>query len=823
MAEAKVAMGVTAAGDPVPIKVTSEGRPVFSTGSSAYPEATNFAALPDATIHTGEIYVVLNPTGTIWLATKKKAGQYIGDGGSPTDWRYLGIQRENFNDALANFFNDTDNTKTVGIDVSTQPTATKGFLAIKSGEVGGSTFNGGVATTETLTLKANPVDEPAIVIDTECINLGDGSATQICILPDGQPFSDKMFLGTGSFLIKTNSSRMFEVQARSASQIARMKVSDAAARSLELIRVGASFVGDVLTGGLGANSSAINDDHTSGIGLSIGVRNVAVVNFEPTQTVLNPNADDRDLIVNKQTSGEAVNYIASTDLLTLDPAQTVVGPDGQTWGASVGLAVGDGNLTVQSFQSTLFELHARSTTQLSRSFYAESRGASRALEIAKAGTGFVGDITIGGLGALSSAVNDNASDSTGLQIGVRDISKVNFEPDRTNFKERINVPIVVFNDTGVTITKGKMVNASGVDATNSILEVVLADNSSPNTSLSVLGMTTEDILDGTTGLVNSYGEVRDIDTSGLSIGGPLYLSTSGNVTQTRPVFPDTILFVGSVIEVNASTGRVQIEIARFRRRSASRSYGFTSQGIASGTFYKGGFYDWSTVDANLTQASTTVTHGTAGTTYAAHPGIVPSGAGTVDTGVVGLRVTGTLDSETGNQVASQSETISGDITTLTANVLAEAVGKFSGQVTFELFVVSGAPTTFSLDFNYGYSKFEDFQNRNATITAFEAVWQGNAADTGFDIALLHHKTTGWTYAATGFAPGNGDIVRRSVRQAIDSNVTSGLDGSWKSIDIDQFINGNTTEGVIVEIITTNNSTIQTMDIHVAAVSEEITN
>ncbi len=123
LVKAGVLHGRTAAGVVTPILCDSTGRVIISTGSGAYPESTNFAALPDATLHTGEIYIVLNPTGVIWV-NRKKAGQYISDGASATDWRYLGIQRENFNDATYNLFNDSDNTKIVKEDLSGITTGT---------------------------------------------------------------------------------------------------------------------------------------------------------------------------------------------------------------------------------------------------------------------------------------------------------------------------------------------------------------------------------------------------------------------------------------------------------------------------------------------------------------------------------------------------------------------------------------------------------------------------------------------------------------------------------------------------------------------------
>jgi hypothetical protein len=378
---------------------------------------------------------------------------------------------------------------------------------------------------------------------------------------------------------------------------------------------------------------------------------------------------------------------------------------------------------------------------------------------------------------------------------------------------------LVYNDSGAQIDNGKVCYASGIDATNKVVTVGLADNSSPSTSAQVLGLATHDIPNATLGLVTNCGIVRDFDTSSFSTGGLIYLGTSGNMTQTKPLYPANRIILGSITESNATTGQIQVCLQADKRKTASRSFSFNAS--STGVNYVAGFYNFSTTDANLTQASASVTYGTAGQTRAAHVGIVPSGPGTVDAGQVGIRVTGTLDSETGTQTAAQTQDITDDITTLTANTYTETVGKFSGQVTIELYVVSGSPTTYSLDFNYGFAKYEDKQNIDMTIVAFEAEWEGSGTDTGMDVALLHHKPTGWTYAATGFIPGNGDICRRSVDQAIDSNVANGVEGAYKRVSLDTFINGSVDEGYIIEVTTTSPNVLDNCNFHVVAEEETL--
>lgn len=271
---------------------------------------------------------------------------------------------------------------------------------------------------------------------------------------------------------------------------------------------------------------------------------------------------------------------------------------------------------------------------------------------------------------------------------------------------------------------------------------------------------------------------------------------------------------------HATTGTMLVDITRFTRRQVVKDYELNT-GTAT-AHYVAGFYDWSATDANLTQASPTITHGAADLTRAAHVGIVPQGAGSVDSGQVGIRAVGTLDSETGAQTPAQTRVITDDITTLAGNIMVETTDKFSGTVSIELYVVSGTPTVYSLDFNYGYSKYEDFANADFSLATLEAVWEGNATDTGMNIELIHHRSPGWSYAATGFVAGNGFICQRSVDQATNYNVSSGIYGAYKRIDLDEFIEGSGTEGVLLRVTTDTINSIASMDIHMLAYKEDLT-
>lgn len=247
-----------------------------------------------------------------------------------------------------------------------------------------------------------------------------------------------------------------------------------------------------------------------------------------------------------------------------------------------------------------------------------------------------------------------------------------------------------------------------------------------------------------------------------------------------------------------------------------KSYTGTTQGVGNGAFFLAGFYEAPATDANLTQASATQVYGSANNAYAAHAFVVAGGAGTVDTGVVGLRVTGTRIQDDGTRTASYQDVLSTDITTLSANDYLEGV-KFNGQVTFELYVVSGTPTTYSLDFNYGTAKYEDFGNHNFQITDIDAVGLAGATDAGFDIELIHHKATGWIYSAAAFVPGPPALVKMSTDHGTERSAVNGVSFAYKRAALITEVTGSDSEGLLIRFTTTVNNAIEYMDAHIGVV------
>lgn len=242
-----------------------------------------------------------------------------------------------------------------------------------------------------------------------------------------------------------------------------------------------------------------------------------------------------------------------------------------------------------------------------------------------------------------------------------------------------------------------------------------------------------------------------------------------------------------------------------------KSYSHTTGAL--GTHWMAGFYEGAAADANLTQASPTQTMGTAASgARGARAAIVAGGPGSVDAGTVSIVVSGTSITEAGVRTTSDSETLVADITAMSLNDYYETSKKWLGQVTFTL-TPAGA-TTYSADFNYLFAKHEDYGNIDFTVTDFECVWEGGATDTGIDIELLHHKTTGWTYHATAFVPGDGAVASCATDYSTDCKVVASEYYSYKRAGLSTAVDGSGQEGVLIRLTTTANNALDAMDCHI---------
>lgn len=370
--------------------------------------------------------------------------------------------------------------------------------------------------------------------------------------------------------------------------------------------------------------------------------------------------------------------------------------------------------------------------------------------------------------------------------------------------------IKVINNSGAPILDGSPVYKAGVSVGGlpQIAPVIANGNR-------VIGVATHTMADGEEGRVTIHGTVTGPDFSTYGQDDTLYASTTvpGALTNVAPIWPDAAIEIGTVL-TNTNPGVFFVDINRRVDVVVAKSYSFSARNAASGTYYQGGFYDAPTADANLTNVGPTVAYGSDTGGQAAHAFIV-WGGGATD----GLNITITVTGATASELGVLNETDSvvlytGPVGSLTVDQYLETTEKWVGEVVFTL--TSDGPT-FSADFNYGFAKYEDFANTNGIVATIDVVGLADATDANFDLEIMHHDALGWTYAATGFVPGNTPIAKRSTDFSIHSGIVNGKPFAWKRIELNDHVRGAEEQGILFRVTTSVNNCIAYMDTHLIGV------
>ena len=235
---------------------------------------------------------------------------------------------------------------------------------------------------------------------------------------------------------------------------------------------------------------------------------------------------------------------------------------------------------------------------------------------------------------------------------------------------------------------------------------------------------------------------------------------------------------------------------------------YATRKLASGAVYLHGFYKAPAADANLTQASPTITYGAANGMHPAHVFMV-FGAGSTDGINVTLTVTGTSWTDAGVRTAADSEVLyTGPVAGLTLNDYLETSKKFVGTVTFTL---TSDGVNFTMDFNYGLSKYYDYNNHDFAIDWVEFTGQAEENDTGFDIEIIKHTTTGYTYSAAAFDPVVNVVASSATDMVTEKNLVAGEEFAWKHVGLSADILGTGSEGFMIRVTTTVNDSITFMN------------
>jgi hypothetical protein len=119
----------------------------------------------------------------------------------------------------------------------------------------------------------------------------------------------------------------------------------------------------------------------------------------------------------------------------------------------------------------------------------------------------------------------------------------------------------VYNNSGVTLPKGKAVRVTGAQGQR--LTGALAQADSDADSITIFGIMLETVSVNNSGYVATDGLVRNLDTRGFSDGDIVYLSpvSAGELTPTKPVAPQHLVQIGYIVNGGtAGAGEIYVKV-----------------------------------------------------------------------------------------------------------------------------------------------------------------------------------------------------------------------------------------------------------------------
>lgn len=122
----------------------------------------------------------------------------------------------------------------------------------------------------------------------------------------------------------------------------------------------------------------------------------------------------------------------------------------------------------------------------------------------------------------------------------------------------------VLNQTGLAIPNGTLVMYEGTDGNSGKLRITPWDGVGPTKY--IMGITTEDITNGSNGYVTCFGKVRGIQTNGANYseawvdGDILYAASTGGLTKILPEAPHSKTPVAIVVNSHVANGTLFIRV-----------------------------------------------------------------------------------------------------------------------------------------------------------------------------------------------------------------------------------------------------------------------
>ena len=160
--------------------------------------------------------------------------------------------------------------------------------------------------------------------------------------------------------------------------------------------------------------------------------------------------------------------------------------------------------------------------------------------------------------------------------------------------------ILVQNDSGATITAGTLVmgeldsNGRLKTVADGVMKVVKAVTNGTYSPKLMLGIVTEDLLNGERGMLTTNGYVNDINTSSYNTGDILWNnpSVSGGLTATRPSLPNLVLPI-AVVTKKSTNGSIYVRMTTENERLIRHGDNlFNAPGSGSSVVVPVSFSNW---------------------------------------------------------------------------------------------------------------------------------------------------------------------------------------------------------------------------------------
>jgi hypothetical protein len=133
----------------------------------------------------------------------------------------------------------------------------------------------------------------------------------------------------------------------------------------------------------------------------------------------------------------------------------------------------------------------------------------------------------------------------------------------SNANDAQRLSTTVYNNSGVTITKGTVVYIDGRHSSN-FATILPAQANSEDNSYKTFAIVNENIADQSTGMVIQSGNITGLNlpTASFTDGDIVYLSPTvvGGITNVKPLAPYHICKLGSVTRAHPTQGSIEIKI-----------------------------------------------------------------------------------------------------------------------------------------------------------------------------------------------------------------------------------------------------------------------